>query len=79
MLTRQQVISTFVNGINETPSDDLIEIYLTFTQEQLDTVVARNIAARLDSTYSQRLVEDHQKYMAATNEERVSWKFAEPA
>ena len=78
MLTKQQVIDTFVNGIGETPTDDQIELYLPFTQEQLDAVIARNIAARLDATYIQRMVEDHQRYMAATDEERASWKFVEP-
>jgi diphthamide synthase (EF-2-diphthine--ammonia ligase) len=78
MLTRQQIIDTFVNGINETPGDELIEVYQTFTQEQLDAVIARNIAARSDATYAQRVAEDYQRYMAATDEERVSWKQIEP-
>jgi hypothetical protein len=78
MLTRQQIIDTFVNGINETPSDDQIEVYLSFTQEQLDAVIARNIAARSDATYAQRVAEDYQRYMAATDAERASWKQIEP-
>lgn len=78
MLTRQQIIDTFVNGINETPGDELIEVYQTFTQEQLDAVIARNIAARSDPTYTQRMIEDYQRYMAATDEERASWKYIEP-
>ena len=79
MLTRQQIIDTFVNGINETPSDDQIEVYLSFTQEQLDAVIARNIAARSDATYTQRVAEDYQRYLAATDEQRASWKHVEPA
>lgn len=79
MLTRQQIIDTFVNGINETPGDELIEVYLSFTQEQLDAVIARNIAARSDATYAQRVAEDYQRYLAATDAERASWKHVEPA
>jgi len=80
MLTRQQIIDTFINGINETPDDILIKAYqdLEFTQQQLDAVIARNIAARTDTTYSQRVAEDYQRYMAATDEERASWKHVEP-
>ena len=78
MLTRQQIIDTFVNGINETPNDDQVEVYLSFTQEQLDAVIARNIAARSDATYAQRVAEDYQRYLAATDEERASWKHVEP-
>jgi hypothetical protein len=80
MLTRQQIIDTFINGINETPDDILIKAYqdLGFTQQQLDAVIARNIAARTDTTYSQRVAEDYQSYMAATDEERSSWKHVEP-
>lgn len=78
MLTKQQIIDTFVNGINETPSDELVEAYqnLKFTQPQLDEVIAKNIAAKSDPTYTQRIVEDYQRFMAATDEERASWKFS---
>ena len=79
MLTKQQVIDTFVAGINVIPSEDLINVYMQgFTQEQLDAVIARNIAAQSDTTYSQRVAEDYQRYMAATDEERASWKHVEP-
>ena len=48
MLTKQQIIDTFVAGINETPADELIEAYreLEFTQEQLDEVIRRNLAIK---------------------------------
>ena len=80
MLTRQQIIDTFVTGINETPADELIEAYqqLEFTQEQLDEVIARNIAIKSDPTYTQRVADDYQRYMAASEEERASWKHVEP-
>jgi hypothetical protein len=78
MLTRQQIIDTFVNGTNEIPGDELIEVYETFTQEQLDAVVARNIAIKNDPTYTQRLAEDHMKYMAASPEEQANWKMIDP-
>lgn len=80
MLTRQQIIDTFVNGIDETPSNELIEVYqnLKFTQQQLDAVIARNIAARLDLTYTQRVAEDYQKYMEASPEEQAVWVHIEP-
>ena len=79
MLTRQQVIDTFVTGINVVPGEELIQVYTDgFTQEQLDAVIARNIAAQSDTTYSQRVAEDYQRYMAATDEERASWKHVEP-
>ena len=80
MLTRQQIIDTFVNGIDETPSNELIEVYqnLKFTQQQLDEVIARNIAARLDPTYTQRVAEDYQKYMEASPEEQAVWVHIEP-
>jgi len=80
MLTRQQIIDTFINGINETPDDILIKAYqdLEFTQQQLDAVIARNIAARTDTTYSQRVAEDYQRYIAATPEEQAVWTHVEP-
>jgi hypothetical protein len=78
MLTRQQVIDIFVAGINEIPVDELIQVYETFTQEQLDKVIARNLAARRDPTYTQRVAEDYQKYIAATPEEQVTWTHVEP-
>jgi len=80
MLTRQQIIDTFVAGINETPDDILIKAYqdLEFTQQQLDAVIARNIAARTDTTYSQRVADDYQKYMEASQEERDTWTHVEP-
>jgi hypothetical protein len=78
MLTRQQIIDTFVAGINEIPSDELIEAYENFTQEQLDTVIARNIAIRKDPTFAQRTAEDFARYMAATPEEQAVWKHVDP-
>lgn len=78
MLTRQQVIDTFLQGINEIPTDSLIEVYCGFTQQQLDTVIARNIAIRNDPTFTQRLAEDYNNYMAATEEERAVWKQVDP-
>lgn len=79
MLTRQQVIDTFVAGINEIPGDELIEVYTNgFTQEQLDAVIARNLAIRQDPTYAQRTIEDYQKFMAATAEEQAAWTHIEP-
>lgn len=78
MLTRQQVIDTFITGINEIPADEAIEVYETFTQEQLNTVIARNIASRNDPTFAQRTGEDYVRYMAATPEEQAVWKHVEP-
>lgn len=78
MLTRQQVIDTFVASINEIPGDELIEAYEQFTQEQLDTVIARNIAIRNDPTFTQRVAEDYQRYLEATPEERNTWKQVDP-
>ena len=79
MLTRQQVIDTFVAGINEIPGDELIEAYTNgFTQEQLDEVIRRNLAIRQDPTFTQRVVEDYQRFMAATPEEQAVWKQIDP-
>jgi hypothetical protein len=78
MLTRQQIIDTFVAGINEIPADELIEAYEYFTQEQLDTVIARNIAIRNDPTFAQRVAEDYQRFLEATSEERAVWKQVDP-
>jgi hypothetical protein len=80
MLTRQQIIDTFVTGINETPGDELIEAYqeLEFTQEQLDEVIRRNLAIKQDPTFTQRVVEDYQRFMAATPEEQAVWKQVDP-
>lgn len=78
MLTREQIINTFIAGINEIPANELIEVYEQFTQEQLDKVIASNIAARSDPTFTQRVAEDYEKYMAATPEERAVWKQVEP-
>jgi hypothetical protein len=79
MLTRQQVIDTFVAGLNEIPDDALIEAYSdNFTQEQLDAVIARNLAARQDPTYAQRLADDYQKYILATPAEQADWTQIEP-
>jgi len=81
MLTRQQIIDTFVAGINEIPSDELIEAYqnLKFTQQQLDEVIARNIAVQTDSTFIQRVAEDYQKYVEASQAEKDAWLHIEPA
>ena len=79
MLTRQQVIDTFVAGINEIPGDELIEAYTNgFTQAQLDEVIRRNLAIRQDPTFAQRSIEDYQAFIAATAEERAVWKHIEP-
>jgi hypothetical protein len=80
MLTKQQIIDTFVTGIDETPSNELIEVYqnLKFTQQQLDAVIARNIAIKADPTFTQRVAEDFQRYMAATPEEQAVWTQVEP-
>lgn len=80
MLTKQQIIDTFVTGINETPADGLIETYreLEFTQEQLDEVIRRNLAIRQDPTFVQRVVEDYQRFMTATPEEQAVWKQVDP-
>ena len=80
MLTKQKIIDTFVTGINETPADELIEAYreLEFTQEQLDEVIRRNLAIRQDPTFVQRVVEDYQRFMAATPEEQAVWKQVDP-
>lgn len=78
MLTRQQVIDAFVLGIDKIPADELIEIYEQFTQEQLDAVIARNIAIRNDPTFVQRTADDYEKFMAATPEEQAVWQQIEP-
>jgi hypothetical protein len=78
MLTRQQIIDTFVTGINEIPSDELIQAYENFTQEQLNTVIARIIAIRSDPTFPQRVAENFARYMEATPEEQAVWKQVEP-
>jgi hypothetical protein len=78
MLTRQQVIDIFVAGINEIPADELIQVYETFTQEQLNAVIARNLAARQDPTFARRVGEDFVRYMAATPEEQAVWQHIEP-
>lgn len=79
MLTRQQIIDTFVAGINVIPGEELIEVYMDgFTQDQLDEVIARNIAATSDPTYAQRVIEDYQRFMAATPEEQAVWKQIDP-
>jgi hypothetical protein len=79
MLTKQQVIDTFVAGINVIPSEDLINVYMQgFTQEQLDAVIARNIAATSDATFAQRVAENYQRYMAATPEEQAVWTHVDP-
>jgi hypothetical protein len=80
MLTRQQIIDTFMVGINETPANELIEAYqnLKFTQQQLDEVIARNIAAHADPTYPQRVAEDYQKYVEASQAEKDVWTHVEP-
>jgi len=80
MLTKQQIIDIFVAGINETPSDELIEAYqsLNFTQQQLDKVIARNLAVKTDSTYTDRVSEDYQTYVEASQEEQAAWTHVEP-
>lgn len=79
MLTKQQVIDTFVTGINVVPGEELIQIYMDgFTQEQLDAVIARNIAATSDATYAQRVAEDYQRFMTATREEQAVWTYITP-
>lgn len=80
MLTNQQIIDTFVTGIDETPSNELIEVYqnLKFTQQQLDAVIARNIAIKADPTFTQRVAEDFQRYMSATPEEQAVWTQVDP-
>lgn len=78
MLTRQQVIDTFVAGINEIPGDELIEAYEQFTQEQLDNIIARNIAIRNDPTFAQRVAENYQRFLTSSEEERAAWKQVDP-
>jgi hypothetical protein len=78
MLTREQIIDTFVKGINEIPANELIAVYENFTQEQLDIVIARNIAIRNDPTFTQRVAENYQQYLAATPEEQAVWKQIDP-
>jgi len=78
MLTREQIIDTFVKGINEIPANELILVYEHFTQEQLDAVIAKNIAIKNDPTFIQRVADDYQKYIAATPEEQAVWKQVEP-
>jgi hypothetical protein len=79
MLTRQQVIDTFVDGIDVIPGEELIKVYMDgFTQEQLDEVIRRNLAIKQDPTFNQRVVEDYQRFMAATPEEQAVWKQVDP-
>jgi hypothetical protein len=80
MLTRQQIIDTFITGLDETPSDELIETYqnLKFTQEQLDAVVHRNLAIQQDPTFVQRTIEDYQNYMTVSVEEQLAWTHIQP-
>lgn len=78
MLTEQEVIEIFSNKIGETPEPLQIEEYKNYTIEDLNTVLDRSVAISQDPTFYERVAEDYQKYLNATPEERLNWKFPEP-
>jgi hypothetical protein len=78
MLTEQQVVEIFVNKIGETPEMGQIEEYKNYTADELTTVLDRAIAINQDPTFCERVAEDYKKFMAATHDERLNWKFPEP-
>ena len=78
MLTEQQITDAFHAKLGRTPNSNQIEIYKNFTQEQLDVVFERNLAIKNDPTFTQRLAENYQAYLAATPEQQAAWVHIEP-
>jgi hypothetical protein len=78
MLTKEQIIDIFVNKINELPNEVQLQIYESYTEEDLHKVLDRNLAIRKDPTYGTRLAEDYIKFLAATPEEQSIWQHIEP-
>jgi hypothetical protein len=78
MFTVEQIIEQFIAKGSEAPMETLADHYVDYTQEQLDEVIARSIAIKNDPTFLQRLAEDHQKFLAASKEERENWQHITP-
>lgn len=81
MLTSQQVVDLFVERVGERPEPIQIELYMTYTLEELERVLNRRVAMEqnLDPTFMQRVIENYYQYMYATPEERRVWNYPDPA
>ena len=78
MLSDQDITDAFVTRVGEPPDQAQLAAYRNYTIEELHAVLDRRLAIEQDPTYVQRVAEDYQKFMAATEEERAVWKHPEP-
>lgn len=78
MLTDEQITSMFLEIINEAPDETQLSIYRNSTIEKLTWALNRKLAIDRDPTYTQRLAENFQQYMAATDEEKAVWQYPDP-
>jgi len=78
MFTRQQLLDIFQREFGRVLEEHWIEEWENFTQEQLNVVINRLHNVNNDPTFSTRLIEDYDKYMAATPEEQAAWVHPQP-
>lgn len=81
MLTSQQVVDAFMERVGERPEPIQIELYMTYTMEELERVLNRRAALEqnLDPTFMPRIIENYYQYMYATPDERKVWLYPDPA
>jgi hypothetical protein len=80
MLTEQEIVDAFMSRVNEHPGEILIQAYQELSIDQLHEILDRRVAIEnnVDPTYTQRLQENYQAWLAATPEQRINWVRVRP-
>jgi len=78
MLTDDQITSLFLEIVNEEPDSNQLLLFRNSTVEKLTWLLNRRLAVERDPTYTQRLAENYQQYLAASDEEKTNWQYPDP-
>lgn len=75
MLTENEIVDLFVNKIGEQPEPSQIEEYSTYSLEKLTEILDRRILIENNPDMLNKIVENYNNYMNASEANRRNWNF----
>lgn len=75
MLTENEIVDLFVNKIGEQPEPSQIEEYSTYSLEKLTEILDRRILSENNPDMLNKIVENYNNYMNASEANRRNWNF----
>lgn len=75
MLTENEIVAVFLNKIGEQPEQSQIEEYSTYSLEELTAVLDRRILIENNPDMYDKMVENYNNYMSASETDKHNWDF----